>query len=388
MLGNTGGRPRARPVHRRPALPGLRVARPCPGVLRIAYPQFIHYEFYVPIEAEPHEVRRRHGAVQDGLAEARVLRQVPRWHPLAVPRQLLRPGPLDGVDRPTPRRSACTGPTSRCSSGAASSRRATRSHAAAEHPSRRRGRAVSLAAPPRPTVAWSPPGARVPRDRRSATGRPTVFLHGGGPGCTAWTDFGPVAPLFAADRRCDLVDLLQYGKSDKPIDHRSDVGLPRRLDRRAARRARHRARRPRVQLVGRHDRPRPGRRATPSAPARLVVTGSMPVFYGPLGAAARGRAPRPQRPRRATTAATVRRWEKMRQLMARLEWFDARPHPRRDRDDALRAEPRSRRDGARRRAPTSRAASGRTSAPARARSAARCCSAGACTTASSRPTTR
>ncbi len=28
-------------------------------------------------------------------------------------------------------------------------------------------------------------------------GAPTVFLHGGGPGCTGWTDFGPVAPRFA-----------------------------------------------------------------------------------------------------------------------------------------------------------------------------------------------
>ena len=39
------------------------------------------------------------------------------------------------------------------------------------------------------------------------TGPPTVFLHGGGPGCTAWTDFGAVAPLFAADRVGYLVDL-------------------------------------------------------------------------------------------------------------------------------------------------------------------------------------
>ncbi|MBO0878373.1 MAG: alpha/beta hydrolase, partial [Pseudonocardia sp.] len=46
-------------------------------------------------------------------------------------------------------------------------------------------------------------------------GQDTVFLHGGGPGCTGWTDFGPVAPLFAADRRCLLVDILQYGKSEK-----------------------------------------------------------------------------------------------------------------------------------------------------------------------------
>ena len=47
------------------------------------------------------------------------------------------------------------------------------------------------------------------------SGSPTIFLHGGGPGCTAWSDFGPVAPYFAADRRCLLVDILQYGKSDK-----------------------------------------------------------------------------------------------------------------------------------------------------------------------------
>src|SRR6188474_3133503 len=32
-------------------------------------------------------------------------------------------------------------------------------------------------------------------------GAPCVFLHGGGPGCTGWTDFGPVAPHFARDRR-------------------------------------------------------------------------------------------------------------------------------------------------------------------------------------------
>src|SRR2546423_401857 len=33
------------------------------------------------------------------------------------------------------------------------------------------------------------------------SGPDTVFLHGGGPGCTGWSDFGPVAPLFAEDRR-------------------------------------------------------------------------------------------------------------------------------------------------------------------------------------------
>ncbi|MHA3701110.1 alpha/beta fold hydrolase [Jatrophihabitans sp. YIM 134969] len=46
-------------------------------------------------------------------------------------------------------------------------------------------------------------------------GRPTVFLHGGGPGCTSWTDFAPVVPLFAADRRVILVDLANYGFSPR-----------------------------------------------------------------------------------------------------------------------------------------------------------------------------
>jgi 2-hydroxy-6-oxonona-2,4-dienedioate hydrolase len=46
-------------------------------------------------------------------------------------------------------------------------------------------------------------------------GPDTIFLHGGGPGCTGWSDFGPVSPFFAEDRRCLLVDILQYGRSDK-----------------------------------------------------------------------------------------------------------------------------------------------------------------------------
>jgi pimeloyl-ACP methyl ester carboxylesterase len=47
------------------------------------------------------------------------------------------------------------------------------------------------------------------------SGKPTVFLHGGGPGCTSWTDFWTVAPLFAADRRVILVDMQNYGFSTK-----------------------------------------------------------------------------------------------------------------------------------------------------------------------------
>lgn len=47
------------------------------------------------------------------------------------------------------------------------------------------------------------------------SGTPTVFLHGGGPGCSSWTDFGTVAGIFADDRRLILMDMLQYGRSSK-----------------------------------------------------------------------------------------------------------------------------------------------------------------------------
>jgi pimeloyl-ACP methyl ester carboxylesterase len=47
-------------------------------------------------------------------------------------------------------------------------------------------------------------------------GRPTLLLHGGGPGCSAWADFGPVAPLLGDGRRLILLDLPQFGGSDVP----------------------------------------------------------------------------------------------------------------------------------------------------------------------------
>ncbi len=49
MLGNTGGSKKNDPYIVGQDLPGF-ASLSMPGVLRIAYPQFIHYEFYVPIE--------------------------------------------------------------------------------------------------------------------------------------------------------------------------------------------------------------------------------------------------------------------------------------------------------------------------------------------------
>ncbi|MEM9036442.1 MAG: aromatic ring-hydroxylating dioxygenase subunit alpha [Actinomycetota bacterium] len=50
MLGNTGGSKKNDPYIAGRGFPGF-VSLGLPGVLRVAYPQFIHYEFYVPIEA-------------------------------------------------------------------------------------------------------------------------------------------------------------------------------------------------------------------------------------------------------------------------------------------------------------------------------------------------
>ena len=47
-------------------------------------------------------------------------------------------------------------------------------------------------------------------------GLPLVMLHGGGPGASAWSNFGSALPGFAADFRTLLVDQPGFGGSDKP----------------------------------------------------------------------------------------------------------------------------------------------------------------------------
>src|ERR671918_655483 len=47
-------------------------------------------------------------------------------------------------------------------------------------------------------------------------GLPLVMLHGGGPGASAWSNFGAALPGFAASYRTLLVDQPGFGDSDKP----------------------------------------------------------------------------------------------------------------------------------------------------------------------------
>ena len=49
--------------------------------------------------------------------------------------------------------------------------------------------------------------------------RVVFLLHGGGPGCTGWSDFAVVSHMFADHYRVVMPDLLQYGRSSKNIIH-------------------------------------------------------------------------------------------------------------------------------------------------------------------------
>jgi len=181
----------------------------------------------------------------------------------------------------------------------------------------------------RPQVA--PAGRFIEVDGRAyylielGSGVPLLFLHGGGPGCTAWSDFGVVAPLFARDRRCILPDLLQYGRSDKStisgpmwnFHAHSVAGL---LDALKIER---------IDIVCNSWGGTIALCLAAHFPQRvrsLTITGSMPVFYGPL-------APLPEGGRRGRNARDVYYGgdgptvEKMRQLITRLEWFNSKLLP-------------------------------------------------------------
>jgi 4,5:9,10-diseco-3-hydroxy-5,9,17-trioxoandrosta-1(10),2-diene-4-oate hydrolase len=54
-------------------------------------------------------------------------------------------------------------------------------------------------------------------DGGAAAGRlPVVLLHGGGPGASAWSNFGANLPAFAAGFRTLMIDQPGFGRSDKP----------------------------------------------------------------------------------------------------------------------------------------------------------------------------
>ena len=50
----------------------------------------------------------------------------------------------------------------------------------------------------------------------AGAGEPVVMLHGGGPGASAWSNFGTNLPEFATRYRTILVDQPGFGQSEKP----------------------------------------------------------------------------------------------------------------------------------------------------------------------------
>ena len=50
----------------------------------------------------------------------------------------------------------------------------------------------------------------------SRRGTPVVMLHGGGPGASGWSNFGPNLPVFAERFRTLIVDQPGFGKSGRP----------------------------------------------------------------------------------------------------------------------------------------------------------------------------
>lgn len=46
-----------------------------------------------------------------------------------------------------------------------------------------------------------------------------ILLHGGGPGASAWSNFGRNLPVFAKSYRTLAIDQPGFGRSDKPTDH-------------------------------------------------------------------------------------------------------------------------------------------------------------------------
>jgi len=177
----------------------------------------------------------------------------------------------------------------------------------------------------------APPGRMVAVDGlalhviEQGEGDPILFLHGGGPGCHGWSDFGPVVPLFALDHRCILVDLVQYGKSDKrpivePVWSFHARYLDGLLDALEV---------ARTDVVCSSWGGSAGLCLAADHPDRvgaLVITGAMPVRHGALAPLPEGLAG--TGPGRGKTARDEYyggdgpSLEKMRALMARFEWFD------------------------------------------------------------------
>lgn len=63
----------------------------------------------------------------------------------------------------------------------------------------------------------------------AGSGHPILFLHGGGPGATGWSNFGPNIQYLADKYRCIAVDMPGYGGSDPVAPYENDWALAAKL---------------------------------------------------------------------------------------------------------------------------------------------------------------
>lgn len=68
-----------------------------------------------------------------------------------------------------------------------------------------------------PTSKFAQAGAVKIHYVEAGTGDPVVCIHGGGPGASGWSNFKQNLPGLAEHFHVMLVDLPQFGKSDKPV---------------------------------------------------------------------------------------------------------------------------------------------------------------------------
>lgn len=179
------------------------------------------------------------------------------------------------------------------------------------------------AAPGPPAPAARRVGSPAVVVERRGTGRPTVLLHGGGPGCTSRGDFAAALDLLAPGRSLFLVDLPQFGAADAPrvtgpvLDFHAAV-LSSLLDTLSLRR---------VDVIAQSFGGSVALRLAAMRPGllrRIVATGSQPVPFE-----------RPDDPRTGLGTRVRERYygehgptrDKMRDLIASLEWHDPRRIP-------------------------------------------------------------
>ncbi|EIF28000.1 putative hydrolase or acyltransferase of alpha/beta superfamily [Burkholderia sp. Ch1-1] len=164
-------------------------------------------------------------------------------------------------------------------------------------------------------------GARIAVKELGPRGAETiVFLHGGGPGCNAWTDWAAVGVRLSGEFRCVFIDMAQYGGSSRePIagkffstQSRYVLQVLDALEISSAHFV--------CQSLGSSVALRLAA-DRPEAVRSLAMTGATPLTYGVISPAAIMRVARTslgayyggEGPTRA----------KMRQLLAECEWFDS-----------------------------------------------------------------